>query len=68
MFNQEQAIPCPICNTKIPYDPRQLLLGVQFVCPNCQSAIGLAQESKPLVETTFEKFEAIRGKVATEKK
>jgi|TARA_R110000796_G_scaffold252645_2_gene390159 transcription initiation factor IIE alpha subunit len=62
MINLDQSIPCPVCKTKIPFDTKQLLLGVQFVCPNCQAAIGLAEESKPLVEETMKKFEEIKGK------
>jgi len=64
MINPEQSIPCPVCQAKILFDTRQLLLGVQFVCSNCQSAIGLATESKAIVEETMEKFDAMKGKVA----
>jgi hypothetical protein len=56
----EQQIPCPVCNTKIPFDVKQLIAGVQFVCPNCQSSIGLAFESKPLVEDTLQKLEELK--------
>lgn len=56
----EQQIPCPVCNTGIPFDPRQLIAGVQFVCPNCQASIGLAQESKALVEDTLQRFEEMK--------
>lgn len=66
MINNEQSIPCPVCNTKIPFDTKQLLLGVKFVCPNCNAAIGLADESKPIVKETMEKFEAIKGKFSKE--
>jgi transcription initiation factor IIE alpha subunit len=64
MINLEQNIPCPTCNTKIPFDTRQLLMGVKFVCPNCQSAIGLANESKPIVQETMEKFDKLKGKIS----
>jgi transcription initiation factor IIE alpha subunit len=64
MINPDQSIPCPVCKTKIPFDTKQLLLGVQFVCSNCQSAIGLATESKAIVQETIEKFEAVKEKVA----
>ena len=62
MINSDQSIPCPTCSTKIPFDTRQLLLGIQFVCHNCQSAIGLATESKAIVQETMEKFEAVISK------
>lgn len=47
MINQEQNIPCPVCNTKIPFQVTELLKGVQFKCPNtqCDASIGLAQVS-----------------------
>lgn len=63
MINSEQNIPCPTCNTKIPFDTQQLLLGVKFICPNCQSAIGLAEESKTIVEETMKKFKDMKGKL-----
>lgn len=52
-------MPCPICGGKIPFDTRQLLMGMTFSCPNadCDAAIGLSQDSKPLVETTLDKLE-----------
>ncbi len=65
-MNKEQTIPCPVCQTKIPFDTKQLLLGVQFVCSNCQASIGLADESKPIVKETMEKFEAVKGKFSKE--
>jgi hypothetical protein len=63
MINQEQNIPCPVCGSKIPFDTYQLLAGVQFVCPNneCNASIGLANESKPIVEQTMQKFEAVKS-------
>lgn len=64
MINKEQTIPCPVCQTKIPFDTKQLLLGMQFVCSNCHAAIGLAQESKPIVEETMNKFEDIKSKLS----
>ena len=65
MINQEQSIPCPVCGAKIPFDTHQLLLGVQFTCPNkdCNAMIGLADESKAIVRETMEKFEAVKGKI-----
>ena len=63
MSNLELSIPCPTCATKIAFDTMQLLLGIQFKCSNCQSAIGLATESKNLVQDTMNKFEAIKEKI-----
>ncbi len=66
MINSEQTIPCPVCKTKIPFDTNQLLQGMQFVCPNCQAAIGLAEESKPLVKETMQKFEELKSNMSKE--
>lgn len=66
MINQDQTIPCPVCGTKIPFDTYQMLQGMQFACPNkeCDAMIGLASESKPLVQETMEKFERVRTKLS----
>jgi transcription initiation factor IIE alpha subunit len=56
----EQQIPCPVCSTKIPFDTRQLIAGVQFTCPNCHASIGLPQESKAIVEETLKKLEELK--------
>jgi len=61
--NHSQTIPCPVCQTGIPFDANQLLQGVQFACPNCTAAIGLADESKPLVQETLRSFEETRRKL-----
>lgn len=63
MVNQDQTIPCPTCGTKIPFVVQQLLMGVQFVCPKCQGAIGLAPESKDQVKETIDKFNEMKSNV-----
>ena len=64
MINQENVIPCPVCNTKIPFEVKMLLSGVKFSCPNpeCDASIGLSQESAPLIEQTLEKLETLKTK------
>lgn len=68
MINQEQSIPCPTCQTKIPFDPQQLLMGVQFACPGCHALIGLPAESRPVVEETMNKFEDMKSNLGKGKK
>jgi hypothetical protein len=34
---------------------------MRFVCTNCGGAIGLADESKPVVSETMEKFEKVKS-------
>lgn len=61
MHTQDQKIPCPVCNTSIQFDVKQLLSGMQFTCPNCFASIGLADESRPLVQETMEKIDQLRS-------
>ncbi|MBN8838369.1 MAG: hypothetical protein J0I09_13990 [Sphingobacteriia bacterium] len=67
MFSSDQTIPCPVCNSKIPFDTKQLLMGIQFSCPNCQASIGLSQESKPIVEETMQKFNELKSDMGKQK-
>jgi transcription initiation factor IIE alpha subunit len=67
MFNTDQTLPCPVCNTKIPFDAQQLLMGTQFTCSNCNAIIGLANESKPIVENALQQFEQFKGQISNKK-
>tara|TARA_R110001632_G_scaffold58548_2_gene142488 strand:+ start:1852 stop:2058 length:207 start_codon:yes stop_codon:yes gene_type:complete len=62
MKNQEQTIPCPVCNTKIPFDTIQLMQGATFQCPNeqCNSSIGLSPESKIDTENVIYKLDDLK--------
>ncbi len=57
-----QDLPCPYegCNAMIPFDTQQLMMGVQFACPDCQGQIGLVPESQPFEGEKMEKFKAIK--------
>lgn len=68
MINQEQHIPCPVCNTKIPFDVMLLMKGTQFKCPNieCDASVGMAQESKAVVGEALNKLAEIKGMASTE--
>ncbi len=67
MMNLEQSIPCPTCQTKIPFDVQQLLRGMEFSCPGCHASIGISTESRPLVEETMEKFSEMKKKTGQSK-
>jgi transcription initiation factor IIE alpha subunit len=56
----QQQLPCPVCNTKIPFDVKQLLAGVHFVCPNCCASFGISVESKPIVEEAMRKLDELK--------
>jgi transcription initiation factor IIE alpha subunit len=62
-----QSIPCPTCQTPIPFDSHELLKGTQFACPKCQAVIGLAPESRPVVEEAMQKFDDLKGNIAKQK-
>ena len=68
MFLQnERTIPCPVCQTGIPFDTKQLLRGVRFTCSGCGAGIGLAEESKEAVEKALAAFEEQRDQIAGKK-
>lgn len=54
----DQYIPCPVCKTQIPIDLHLLVQGVQFSCPNCQAAIGLSAESRPIVNEAVDNLKS----------
>ena len=60
----EQSIPCPQCQTPIPFEARALIAGQSFSCPNCTAAIGLTAGSRDVAETALDKLEAMRDQVA----
>lgn len=56
----DKYIPCPVCKSQIPVDVYQLIRGMQFLCPNCQVAIGLSTQSQPLVEDALNKLDNLK--------
>lgn len=70
MLASQQKISCPVpgCGGEIFFDTYQLLQGKQFVCPSCQAAIGLAPESRGVVQEGMEKYESLRHEMLTKKK
>ncbi len=64
LTNHEQSIVCPACGqAKIPFETRQLLMGVKFSCPNCFASIGLTPESAPIVQETMQKLDSLKGQI-----
>jgi len=62
-MNNQLSMPCPDCNTNIFFNPQMLLQGAQFSCPKCYASIGLAAESKQVVQESLEKFEKMKTDV-----
>lgn len=62
----EQSIPCPVCQTKIFFDPIELVRGHKFSCPQCSAVIGIAQDALETAHQAMEKYEAL--KIASKKK
>jgi len=56
----EQTIPCPVCQTKVPFEPQALIRGVQFSCPTCFAMIGIAQESIQDAKNAMDEFNALK--------
>lgn len=46
MSENKKFIPCPLCSTKIPFDPKELLQGKIYECPNaeCDASVVLNKE------------------------
>jgi transcription initiation factor IIE alpha subunit len=63
----QQSIPCPDCGTKIYFDAQMLLQGAQFTCTHCGVTLGLAPESKEVVEQSLEKFGALKSELLKNK-
>lgn len=68
-MNTQQTIPCPTpnCGGQIAIEARMLLQGSQFVCPNCNGTVGLATESRQVVEETIDKFDTMKQELLKKK-
>jgi transcription initiation factor IIE alpha subunit len=64
---QEQIIPCPVCQTKIPFDLQSLLRGVCFTCPSCYASIGLSKDAVPTVEDAVKKLNDLKQQIKSGK-
>lgn len=62
MITSDQYIPCPVCQTRIPFSPLKLIQGTKFGCPTCSASIGLSTQSKELVKDTMDKFQELKKK------
>ena len=60
LINKESIIPCPICNTSIPFNAQNLLEGASFTCLSCSAAVRLPDQSRPIVERTINKLEELK--------
>ena len=63
----QQALPCPVCQTEIVFDVNGLLQGEKYTCPNCNSSIGLGEESKSTVQEAMEKFRHMKKNLSDTK-
>lgn len=63
----ELHIPCPVCATKIPFDPVSLVKGNRFTCPGCSAIVGIAQEALDTANSAFEKYDALKKNAYTKK-
>jgi hypothetical protein len=61
LINKESIIPCPICNTSIPFNAQNLLEGASFICLSCSAAVRLPDQSRPIVERTINKLEELKS-------
>lgn len=60
----EQYIRCPDCGTPIPFDPRALVRGDRFACPQCLNvSIGIDSGSRRKVEETLDELQNVKRKL-----
>jgi transcription initiation factor IIE alpha subunit len=64
---QEQFIPCPVCQTQIPFSARALLQGVSFSCPKCFASVSIAHESMDTVQQAMKEFESLKKNMNAKK-
>ena len=62
-MSNQQSFPCPDCSTSIFFEPRMLLQGAKFTCPNCKAVIGLAAESRDTVKESLDKLEQLKSEI-----
>lgn len=55
-MSKQQTLPCPECQTPIPFDVEAMLRGEKFQCTKCHATVGLGE--KPDVNAEIERLEA----------
>jgi len=62
MMNNDQKIPCQVCNTPVPFDTHQFLQGIKFSCPNpnCDAVYGLPQSSHQIVKGAMDHLDELK--------
>lgn len=63
MLNDDQKIPCQLCNTPVPFDINKFLQGFSFSCPNpnCDATYSLPSESRNCVQSAITQFEKLKS-------
>ena len=56
----QQHIPCPVCQTSIPFEARELVMGKKFACPGCSAVVGIANDQLDIASQAMEKYEALK--------
>ncbi len=59
-MNYEATVPCPQCQTPIPFEPRALISGIGFSCPKCQATIAISGPSRAVAKESLERLEALK--------
>lgn len=68
-MTSNQALPCPLCQTQIPFDTSLLLQGQKFSCPNpdCDAVVGIEPNSVPVAEEAMKKFDDLKQELNNKK-
>ncbi len=63
----EQTIPCPTCQSKIPFDPVELIRGHKFTCATCASVVGIAKDDLAKAGEAYQKYETLKKSLKKKK-
>lgn len=56
------TINCPLCNSPIVVEPKQLMSGAKFGCSNhqCDAVVSISQESQSTVKTAINELDQLK--------
>ena len=64
-MSNQPYITCPVCESKIHFEPHALVTGLHFNCPECPDvSIGLNLDSRDVVKDGLDKFSDLKQRVA----
>ena len=56
----EQNLPCPVCQSKIPFDSVALIQGYKFSCHNCNATVGISNDDLEHTSKIYDKYNSLK--------